>query len=259
MSTPDDAQYVRISPRLRRSPALSDADVARLLRGQPLDGPSDVSGAATFTAALRSLPQEPATPNPALTQLLADGFAPGTVTPAPRSAPRPVRSALVRVAGASLLVKVLTGTGVAVAAVVTAATTGVLPGPVEGGISGILDAVTPSGRGPANAPPAPADLPRPVPQPTESVPAAAPLEPSTAPAPRPTAVPGPRATAVPPPARPGSPASTRPEQAPAQNARPSEAPGQPPAARPSPAAARPSPESSGRPMRRGASPGPGPG
>lgn len=234
-------------PRRRRSRPLSDADAARLLHGTPAEDRPDLAGAATFAAALRSTSQEPPAPSAALATLLAQGFDPATVTPAvdapAGSRRRTLGYGLIRLAGASLAVKVATGGGVALAAVATAGTAGVLPDPVQDRVDSVLEAVTPFDRGAGNpqAPERPTVTPSPA------------ATPSGGPDTRPTELPTGRPTDLPSPARPAGPPSTRPAppvppKASPASQRPTENPAQSRAsARPSPAAERPAPQASRRP------------
>lgn len=225
-------------PRRRRARPLSDADAARLLHGTPVDDRPDLAGAAAFAAALRSTSQEPPAPSPALAALLAQGFDPATVSPALDGAAgsrrRTLGYGLIRLAGASLAVKVATGGGVALAAVATAGTAGVLPGAVQDRVDSVLEAVTPFDRG-ADSPLSPQVTPSPTATPT------------TAPGTRPTTPPATRPTDLPSPARPSGPPSTRPEPSVPPKASPApQRPTEKPApsrasARPSPAAERPAP------------------
>jgi hypothetical protein len=237
------------APRARRR-SLSEADVATLLRGGSVGDRPELAGLTTFTAEVRALAEQAPVPSAALSAFLAQGFDPAATRAAaasPVSAgptrSRTARSLLVRLAGVSLVAKIATGTGVAVAVV---AGTGVLPDVVQDRVTGIVEAVTPSDEG---APPSP--LPAATAAP--SVPAGPPTAGPPAVGP-PAVVPAPRPTAVPSAARPDGATPPRPEltQRPAQTpSRPGRAPERPPTSRPSPAAT-PAPPAQSRP---GDSPG----
>lgn len=176
--------------RARRPRPLSEADVAALLRGDTHADRPDLAGLAAFTREVHALTEQSPAPSPALAALLSQGFDPTAVTAQPAvpasttSSPTPIRGLLVRLAGASLLVKLSAGTGVAVAATAAAAGTGVLPEAVQDRVTRLVEAVTPG-----DSP----DLP-PVPVPASSTP---PATPRSTPAEPPAVVPAPRPSAVP--------------------------------------------------------------
>lgn len=191
---------------------IDDADAERLLRGRPVDGRPGLDAVGAFVAAVADLGREAPVPTGALATLLAEGFDPhaapvATAEPAAgtlRRLPAALRRPAARVAGLSLAVKVLAGTGVALAGVTTAAGTGVLPDRLQDGVGGALEVVTPfefpasGGTAPDDAPrttPADDDAPRPVDRGDDADPGAPGGVPSVVPAPpgvdAPAAEPGP--------------------------------------------------------------------
>jgi hypothetical protein len=246
------------APRRRRAGLLSDADVAALLRGTAHPDRPDLAGLAAFASEMRALAEQFPAPSPALAALLSQGFDPAAVSteaaaPVSVAPSRPAaRGLLVRLAGASLLVKVAAGTGVAVAATAAAASSGVLPDAVQDRVTSVLDAVTPDDS--SESPEVPLVPAASTPPTTPSgAPSRAPAEPpAVVPAPRPSALPSTDPAEVVASPRPADRAATqRPEQAPsrpaeserATPARPSPpAPTTPPAA--SPRGSAPRPESS---------------
>lgn len=134
--------------------ALDDAAAERLLRGRSVDGRSDLDDLAALVGALGRLEDvTPPAPRGELAALLADGFdpehppVPAADVPVWHPASSGARSGVLRpaarVAGLSLVAKVLLGSGVAVAGVTTAAGTGTLPDPVQDRVSEVVEAVTP--------------------------------------------------------------------------------------------------------------------
>jgi hypothetical protein len=226
------------APRRRRAGWLSDADVAALLRGSAHSDRPDLVGLAAFTSEVRALAEQSPAPSPALAALLSQGFGPAAASteaaaPVSVTPSRPAaRGLLVRLAGASLLVKLAAGTGVAVAATAAAASSGVLPEAVQDRVTSVLDAVTPDDSSdPPAVPVVPADSPPTAPR---STPPRAPAEPpAVVPAPRPSAVPSAEAgTRLASPRPTGRAATQPPEQAPS---RPAES-GRAASVRPSPPA-----------------------
>lgn len=139
MSAADDV------PDVKRH-SVDDATAESVLRGTvPSDRP-ELEPLAVLLSQVRDLAETAPKPTPALSALLRDGFEPARAV-ATASRPTPARSSLRRrltaVAGLSLTVKVLTGTGVAIAGVATAAGTGVLPDAVQDRVSTVVSTLTP--------------------------------------------------------------------------------------------------------------------
>lgn len=218
---------------------IDDAAAERLLRGAAA---SDQEPLTALLAQMRSMSAQVPEPSPALAALLHDGFTPGassaTAPAAPVQGSRWGRR-LATAAGLSLGMKVLAGTGVALAAVGTAAGAGVLPDPVSDRVGSIVRTLTPFGgeqdREPATTVPA-----RPAPvsptATTPTLPSPAPMEQparGTAPQVPPTLPPsaGSRPTPAPQPGasrpqeRPTPPAPSE-QRAPQSSARPESAPAQ---------------------------------
>lgn len=237
MSRPDDV------PVEMTRHEIDDAAAEHLLRGSAAAGQEPL---VLLLSQLRSMSSQAPQPSAALAAILRDGF-----TPEPSAAAPPVPEGsrwgrrFAAVAGMSLTVKVLAGTGVAVAAVGTAAGAGVLPEPVRDGVNSVVRTLTPfeiDSTGPAPtpssptrpAPVQPAPAVQPTPRPSRrprrwTLRPAAPPRRSCRPAP---GTGGPRP--VPAPVAPGAdrrPASPQAEQRPQQR---SEAPGRPASPRPSP-------------------------
>jgi hypothetical protein len=235
---------------------MDDATAERLLRGAAPDDRPELEPLALLLSQVHELGSSAPAPTPALAALLQDGFVPGTAAATLLPvAPRARRSRLAAVAGLSLGLKVLTGTGVALAGVTTAAGAGVLPDAVQDRISGVVRTLTPFDLDPA--PVSPAERPEPATTPTSAPPAG--QEPvrtePTLPAPAPTIVP-PRATpaqetAAPAPqqaATPPAPGSQPSPERPAPTAAPQERPPQSePAQRETEPAATPAPARTGEP------------
>ncbi|MEX2290056.1 MAG: hypothetical protein WD794_07005 [Mycobacteriales bacterium] len=218
---------------------MDDATAERLLRGRPVEQQPDLGPLAALLSEVRALGDESPTPTTALAALLRDGFDPASAPPAgPAVVPGPprVRRRLTAVAGFSLALKVLTGSGVALAGVTSAAAAGVLPGPLQDGVTSVIRTLTPFDVAPRTAPPAapepapPSELPtpgRPVPGDTPD-PAPAPLDApvrAATPPPAPQEVPSPHEE------RPGQPApgQSPPEQpTPGRTGQPGSTPVQPP-------------------------------
>jgi hypothetical protein len=239
---------------------MDDATAERLLRGAaPADRP-ELEPLALLLSQVHELGSSAPAPTPALAALLQDGFVPGAAAtsrlPVPPRASR--RSRLAAVAGLSLGLKVLTGTGVALAGVTTAAGAGVLPDAVQDRISGVVRTLTPFDLDPA--PVSPAERPEQATTPASEPPAS--QEPvrtePTPPAPAPTIEP-PRATpaqepAAPAPQRaatPPAPGSQQAPERPTPTAAPQERPAQSEPAQSEPAQRETAPATTPAPARTG--------
>jgi hypothetical protein len=236
---------------------MDDATAERLLRGAaPADRP-ELEPLALLLSQVHELGSSAPAPTPALAALLQDGFVPAAAAATHLPvAPRPARhSRLAALAGLSLGLKVLTGTGVALAGVTTAAGAGVLPDVVQERISGVVRTLTPFDLDPA--PVSPGERPEPATSPTsapaddqetgptgQTPPAPAPaIEPPRATPAQEPAAPAPQQAATPP-----APAPQQTPERPAPTAAPQERPAESaPAQRETAPAATPAPDRTGEP------------
>jgi hypothetical protein len=254
VSRPDD-----VPVEMTRS-GIDDAAAERLLRGSAAAGHEPLG---LLVSQLRSMSSAAPQPSAALAAVLRNGFTPAASAAAP-AVPEGSRwgRRVAGLAGMSLAVKVLVGTGVALAAVGTAAGAGMLPDPVRDRVGSVVRTLTPFELDSTNPTPTPTPSTpvHPVPaQPTPpALPTPAPMEApvrGTAPQELPTAAPatgGPRP--VPAPVAPGAdrrPASPQAEQRPQQ---PTEAPARPASPRPSPQSGSPERERPGSAPTAGAAP-----
>lgn len=127
-------------------PGLDDATAERLLRGRPVPGRPELDEAAALVARVRRLADAPPAPGPQLAALLREGFDPAQLPAAAAEVPDlrvRRRRRLAAVAGMSLGLKVLAGTGVAMAGVGTAGTAGLLPDAVSDRVAAVVRGATP--------------------------------------------------------------------------------------------------------------------
>lgn len=188
---------------------MDDAAAERLLRGSAAAGQEPLG---LLLSQLRAMGTVAPEPSAALAAMLRDGIPPAAAVAPPVLEAARRRRRVAAVAGMSLAVKLLAGTGVAVAAVGTAAGAGVLPEPVRDGVSSVVRTLTPFDPDGGEQAPRPAG-PAPVQPARPTLPTAAP-------------VPAPAAPGVD--RRPASPqAEQRPQQSPQQRAGRPSRPAQP--------------------------------